>query len=434
MCPSKLEAPLISFWSKALSLSFLLVTLLASTAVSAAVDMRVNSVADSTVEVHATVTDSSGNFITNLSQDDFEISEQGAVQTITSFSPPASSSNQDQVSLSVVFVIDDSGSLAGVHEDIQNSVISFVRSMNLNDQVGIVKFRGDVIANGFAAVDPANTTAIEEWVLAPVNQESSSVIFDATIQSLNMFDGANLPSGPTAVVLLTDGHDLHSTATEDDLINEISTSGIPVFPIGFGDINTETMTHIAEESGTDFVAAQDGNAFELIQLEMAKLLQNSYSLTYTSNGECPDIPVSLKVTGQSVQEVDRCASNRSPRIQSEEQKRFSLGEDVSMAIKATDPDPDDTLTFSATGLPPGLSIDAQTGVISGTPTKAGNYVVHVAATDGSSTSRIAFTTEIVDDGTSDSSSGGGGAFGLYGLALLLLIWTAGAIVPGRRSR
>src|SRR5262249_31703790 len=43
----------------------------------------------------------------------------------------------------------------------------------------------------------------------------------------------------------------------------------------------------------------------------------------------------------------------------------SEGQAVSLAVTASDPD-GDTLTFSASGLPPGLSLNAATGLITGT--------------------------------------------------------------------
>lgn len=53
-----------------------------------------------------------------------------------------------------------------------------------------------------------------------------------------------------------------------------------------------------------------------------------------------------------------------------------------VALIATDSAPGKTLTFSAVGLPPGLSINGETGVISGTPAAMGYPSVMVTVTDG----------------------------------------------------
>jgi hypothetical protein len=58
----------------------------------------------------------------------------------------------------------------------------------------------------------------------------------------------------------------------------------------------------------------------------------------------------------------------------------TVGRAVSLQLHATDSATGQTLTFSATGLPAGLSISSS-GLISGTPTTAGTYSVTVTATD-----------------------------------------------------
>jgi LPXTG-motif cell wall-anchored protein len=60
-----------------------------------------------------------------------------------------------------------------------------------------------------------------------------------------------------------------------------------------------------------------------------------------------------------------------------------------------DVDADDaTATFSATGLPGGLTIDSTSGVISGGPTTSGTFTVEVTATNADGTDVETYTVEI----------------------------------------
>jgi hypothetical protein len=80
----------------------------------------------------------------------------------------------------------------------------------------------------------------------------------------------------------------------------------------------------------------------------------------------------------------------------------TVGTSVSVQIHATDSASGQTLTYSATGLPAGLSINSSTGLISGTPTTAGTYTTTVTAKDTTGASGSASFTWTVN------TSGGGG--------------------------
>jgi len=73
----------------------------------------------------------------------------------------------------------------------------------------------------------------------------------------------------------------------------------------------------------------------------------------------------------------------------------TVGTAVSLQVTAADSASGQTLSYSATGLPAGLSIGAATGLISGTPTTAGSSSVTVTATDTTGASGSAsFTVTI----------------------------------------
>jgi cellulose 1,4-beta-cellobiosidase len=80
----------------------------------------------------------------------------------------------------------------------------------------------------------------------------------------------------------------------------------------------------------------------------------------------------------------------------------TVGTAASLQIQATDSASGQTLTYTATGLPAGLSISASTGLISGTPTTAGTSSVTVTAKDTTNATGSASFTWTV------STGGGGG--------------------------
>ncbi|MEM9950361.1 MAG: putative Ig domain-containing protein [Chloroflexota bacterium] len=85
--------------------------------------------------------------------------------------------------------------------------------------------------------------------------------------------------------------------------------------------------------------------------------------------------------------------NTAPSVTNPGDQTATIDEAFTLTIEASDAE-DDTLTFTSTGLPTGLSLDRATGIISGTPTVAGASPVQVTVSDGDLSRSVYFTITV----------------------------------------
>lgn len=96
-----------------------------------------------------------------------------------------------------------------------------------------------------------------------------------------------------------------------------------------------------------------------------------------------------QVEGSNSEEV--CGfSNRPPTLTNPGGRSSALQQPASLQLQGSDPD-GQSVSYSAAGLPPGLSLQASTGFISGTPATAGSFTVAATVSDGVLTATQSFT-------------------------------------------
>ena len=96
--------------------------------------------------------------------------------------------------------------------------------------------------------------------------------------------------------------------------------------------------------------------------------------------------------------IDIPAANLPPAVAQPTNQANGVNTNVSFTFAASDPE-GKPLTFSATGLPPGLSISATWPVIAGSPRTAGVYQVTVTVSDGALTTSRSFAWTITNTAT-----------------------------------
>ncbi|MEO6726004.1 MAG: VWA domain-containing protein [Blastocatellia bacterium] len=260
------------------------------------------------VNLNVKAMDRAGQPITNLKQGDFDVYEDGVKQDVSHFKPVTAP-------VSVVMLLDLSGSTQRKRKAMKAAAIRFVDAMPAGDKIAMVGFtrRYKVLT------DFTDDKATLKSVLEKINGlDGGTAFYDSMWKALDQLD--QLTEARKAIVVLTDGEDesligdRETTHTYDALLDRASEEDVTIYPIYFsgtqnhynklgvlfggggflGENKSKTarkqLEQLADQTGGELFSAQREEELEAAYKRVASELHTLYSLAYS--------PDKLKHDGQ----------------------------------------------------------------------------------------------------------------------------------------
>jgi VWFA-related protein len=234
------------------------------------------------VSVTAVVFDKKGTFIRGLGAEDVELFEDGVPQDVDYFRE-ASSDEAERVPLTVVLVLDTSGSMNQSMRFLQEAVLNFVYKLEEVDTAMVVSFNESVKGSAEFTGDLDRL----ERIVDGLQPWGGTSLYDAIHYSLNRIRDA---PGRKAIIVFSDGADTTSSLRDRDVVDYARAVEATVYAIGFkgsgpGGSAKGFLKKVSKETGGQFFSP--GNVGDLIKVfnAISDELKNHYLLAYTPKRE-----------------------------------------------------------------------------------------------------------------------------------------------------
>jgi VWFA-related protein len=367
--------------------------------------------------------------------------------------PPAQGGPQN---VSVVLVMDYSGTVQSTAlAALESAVKGFIDQMALGDEAAIIKFNntlGVSLVHEFVPIDGAANNASLEAAVDSDYSGTGTPLLDALLLAVNQFvtPPHTLPAGPKAIILVSDGGENQSDATQSEVIALANENSIPIFTIGVGDVTQPGRTQLMEELGEEtgglyYPPAPNDEHIEEAYASIAELLSNEYLLRFEDGiTDCAVHSLRVKVTGQVAVKV-----RYTRRACDTEPNQFAFAAQTGVDPNAMVTSDGVTITGLSDGVPAHISVIQGSysigcdGTFTASPGQLADgetVCVQQQASGSFSTSKtttltiggIAGTFTVTTRGDSGGGGGGGGGGGASGLFELMLLCGLGALLLMRR--
>ena len=237
------------------------------------------------VRLNVSVTDRAQRFVTNLGKQDFIVLEDGRPQAVTFFA-------YSGVPLTVVILLDTSGSMDGALAAAQEAAVGFIRRLSAGDRAAVIDFDTRVrVAQRFTV----DIGALEHAVRSTV-ADGQTALYDALYLSLNELEGLSYADVDTprrhAIVLLSDGQDTSSKQKLEAVLDLANQSNTAIYAVGLGERDEGgrlatfeaefALRRLARETGGRAFFPTDMQQLQGIYNEIRRDLASQYTIAYAS--------------------------------------------------------------------------------------------------------------------------------------------------------
>jgi VWFA-related protein len=248
------------------------------------------------VVLSATVLDKKGWLVSDLTQSDFELYEDGSPQTIRLF-------RHEDIPVAVGLVVDHSGSMRPKLSDVIAAARTFVAASRSDDDMFVVNFNEHVTLELSAATGSANRSDQLALAIASRPTQGRTALYDAVIKASTELQTV----GPKKKVLIVigDGGDNASSHSLAEALTVVERSNALAYTIGVfdkedPDSNPAVLRRLAHATGGEaFFPTQPIDVVSICE-HIASDIRNQYTIGYvSSNSARPGVYRSIRLVAHA---------------------------------------------------------------------------------------------------------------------------------------
>jgi hypothetical protein len=158
----------------------------------------------------------------------------------------------------------------------RNAIQHFIEKLNLEkDKLGYIGFSNEVKLR----IPPTQNKGKLIQSLANLEAAASTAFYDALMVALQNYES---DYGMKVIIALTDGNDNSSVFTFDDVVDLSKEKEIPIYIIGLGEVNADSLNLLALKTDGQFFYAPTANMLDSTYQIIQNRINAFYELIYES--------------------------------------------------------------------------------------------------------------------------------------------------------